>query len=65
MLSPQLSYNIEEAMQQTGVGRSLLYAEIAAGRLVARKIARRTLILDSDLRAWLEASPRLRPGDVK
>jgi predicted DNA-binding transcriptional regulator AlpA len=65
MLSPQLSYNIEEAMQQTGMGRSLLYAEIKAGRLAARKIARRTVILDTDLRAWLEASPRLRPGDVR
>ena len=37
----------------------MLYAEIRDGRLKARKIGRRTIILSEDLRDFLAQAPRL------
>jgi hypothetical protein len=56
---PALAYNTFQAAKVAGICRSLLYREIAAGRLIARKHGRRTIILDTDLRAWLAALPRM------
>ena len=63
---PALS--IPEAMEISGIGRTLIYAEINAGRLIARKVQKRTLILRSDLDAWLTDLPQAgeptdRPGE--
>jgi len=41
-----------------------LYQEIGAGRLIARKIGRRTVILRSDYERWLNSLPLL-PGAVR
>ncbi len=56
-LPPQIAYSIGEVSDLTGVGRTTVFAEIKAGRLLVRKLGRRTLILDEDLRAWLAALP--------
>ena len=50
----KLCYSIREAMEATSVGRSFLYSEIAAGRLLTIKVGARTLIAADDLKAWLE-----------
>ena len=55
--SYRLAHSICDVAKITGVGRSLLYEEIKEGRLRIRKLGRRTLIFDSDLRAWLESLP--------
>jgi hypothetical protein len=47
---PQLAYSTHQAAKVSGICRSLLYREIADGRLIARKRGRRTIILDEDLR---------------
>ncbi|THD63774.1 MAG: DNA-binding protein [Bradyrhizobium sp.] len=52
----KLAFSIEEAVAASGVGRT--FEEIKAGRLVARKCGRRTLILKHDLALWLDALPR-------
>ncbi|WP_305523306.1 DNA-binding protein [Methylobacterium amylolyticum] len=39
-------------------GRTKLFADIAAGRLVARKVGRSTVILADDWRKYLEGIPR-------
>jgi hypothetical protein len=41
----------------------MIYEEIAAGRLIARKIGRRTIVRRADALAWLRSLPRLAPGD--
>ena len=43
--------------QVSGVGRSTLYSEIAAGRLVPCKVGRRTLITRGRAKAWLLGLP--------
>jgi hypothetical protein len=54
----KLAFSIAEVVQISGLGRTLVFAEIKAGRLVARKCGRRTLILGEDLRRWLSSMAR-------
>lgn len=55
-----LGLTIHEAKALAGVGRSTIYEEIRAGRLAARKLGRRTLILSDDLSAWLASLPLIK-----
>lgn len=48
---------LSELAKRGPLSRSTLYAEIAAGRLVARKLAGRTVVLDDDWRRYLESAP--------
>lgn len=57
-----LSYGIADAVKASGVGRSLLYEHIKSGRLKARKLGRRTLILAEDLHNWLATLPTFQAG---
>jgi excisionase family DNA binding protein len=52
---PRLGFSVEEAASASNCGRTTIFQEIREGRLKARKIGRRTIILDEDLRAWLAA----------
>lgn len=61
--SPQIAYSIDTVIEVTGCGRTSIFAEIRDGRLRARKLGRRTLILDQDLRDWLTALPLKRAGN--
>lgn len=51
--TPRLSYRINELSAATGIGRSRLYEEIAAGRLRTVKYGRSTLIMADDAAAFL------------
>ena len=51
--------SIAETLARTGIGRDKLYGLIRSGTLPARKLGRRTLILQSDLDAFLRALPRM------
>jgi hypothetical protein len=44
-----------------GVGKTLTYAEIKAGRLRAVKVGFRTLILHDDSEAWVRSLPEVMP----
>jgi hypothetical protein len=50
--------SIADVCRESGLGRTLIFAEIKSGRLVARKCGRRTIILRSDLAQWLSSLPR-------
>lgn len=58
---PPLAYSVEETLRLLGICRPQLYKEIRAGRLVARKLGRRTLIPADEVRRYLDALPRLQP----
>jgi hypothetical protein len=45
----RLSCTIPEACSATGIGRSKLYEEIAAGRVATSKVGKRTLVLVQSL----------------
>ncbi len=58
----QRAFSIREFSQAYRVGRTTVYAEIKTGRLRARKIGKRTVILDSDAADWLDRLPLLSSG---
>jgi excisionase family DNA binding protein len=53
------AYTVAEALVRLSLSRDTFYKLIREGRLRARKVGRKTLVLDSDLRAFLESLPRL------
>ena len=52
--------SIADACEMAGVGRSTIYAAIADGRLKARKLGRRTLILRDEMTRFLVALPEIK-----
>lgn len=53
----RIALTIDEAAAAVGIGRTLVFSEIKTGRLIARKVGRRTVILQDDLELWLAACP--------
>lgn len=60
--SDRLSYSIERLAEETDIGRTTIYQEVRDGRLVARKIRDRTVVLTEDALAWLRSAPPLPAG---
>jgi excisionase family DNA binding protein len=56
-LDEPLVYSIPDAARRAGLSSSNVRLVIQRGELKARKMGRRVLILDEDLRAWLAALP--------
>jgi excisionase family DNA binding protein len=54
-----LAYSVDETLVKLGIGRDFFYRLIRDKRLPARKLGKRTLILASDLDAFVEALPRM------
>jgi excisionase family DNA binding protein len=57
-MTEPLAVPIPEAARLGGVGRSLIYSEIAKGNLRIVKIGRRTIVMMDDLRAWLASKTK-------
>jgi excisionase family DNA binding protein len=57
--SGHLTHSVEQVTKITGLGRTSVYEQIRTGQLIARKVGRRTVILQSDLIRWLESRPVL------
>jgi excisionase family DNA binding protein len=51
------AFTVKTFCEAFGIGRSLAYEEIAAGRLKVRKLGRRTLILRPDAERWAKSLP--------
>ncbi len=53
----RLAYSVGDLSEAAQIGRTKAFAEIASGRLRARKIGRRTIVLAEDLADYLAALP--------
>lgn len=65
MTNAALAYPIREACEVLGIGRTSLYELLRSGALRARKHGKRTLILESDMRSWLEGLPTFTPPQAQ
>jgi excisionase family DNA binding protein len=63
--SSPLAHSVPEACSITQTGRTSLYEAIRSGALRAVKRGRRTLILDDDLRHWVQSLPAVAVKTVK
>jgi excisionase family DNA binding protein len=61
-MTEKLAYNMAEAAQALGIGKSTLYNRVAAGEVMARKLFGRTIIFREELERVLAATPPLQPG---
>lgn len=57
--------SIEDFCRWAGIGRSMAYKEIEAGRLRIKKVGRRTLVTMDVARAWLASLPNGDAGNAK
>lgn len=55
---PTIAVTISEAMEISGLGRTYLYRLFNEGKLTPRKAGKRTLILVSELEAYLNNLPK-------
>lgn len=53
----KVSLSIPEAIRASGIGRTTIYSLIKSGQLPAKKLGRRTLILQRDLEKLLSDLP--------
>lgn len=51
--------SLDEFCAWVSIGRSKVYSEVRAGRLVLRKIGRKSVITVADAEAWLEQLPKI------
>jgi hypothetical protein len=51
--------SIKDFCRRNSIGTTTVYAEIAAGRLIARKCRTRTLIALEDEKAWRDNLPKI------
>lgn len=49
--------SVRDVTSLARIGRTTVFAEIRAGRLAAKKIGARTIILRSDFDRWLDGLP--------
>ena len=61
---PKVFLSVNEFCSAVGIGRSLFYEELGAGRLKAKKCGKRTLIPVSELEEWPKRLPNSEAGEV-
>lgn len=56
---PMKALSIRQVLDITGISRPTFYNHVKAGRIVARKLGRRTIVMAADLERYLNSLPRL------
>lgn len=53
----KLAHSTSDAQRLASCGKTTLFKALASGELKYRKLGKKTLILDADLRAWIAGLP--------
>ncbi len=53
----KLAHSTSDAQRLASCGKTTLFKALASGELKYRKLGKKTLILDADLRAWIASLP--------
>lgn len=56
--------SIDAVAERLGVHRSLVYKQIASGALRARKLGRRTVVVEDDLARFIASTPIISAREV-
>lgn len=56
-----VAHRLPDFLRRYGIGRTHFYDEVRAGRLKARKLGGRTIVLEADAQEWLKGLPSLEP----
>jgi len=56
--------SIDAVAERLGVHRSFVYKQIASGAMRARKLGRRTVVVEGDLVRYIEATPVVAARDA-
>jgi excisionase family DNA binding protein len=59
MVGNRKAYSVTEVCLLASISRTAFYAAVKTKKLTARKLGTRTVVLQEDLTAWLEALPKL------
>lgn len=62
---PKIAVTLSEATALSGIGRTTLYKLFNEGKLTPRKAGKRTLILVSELEAFVNSLPKGGRGDAE
>jgi hypothetical protein len=62
--APRTLLSIREFARANGIGLTLAYEELNAGRLEAIKLGRLTMVTPEAQAAWIARLPRYKPGDA-
>ena len=54
----RVNWRINDFCRAHGIGRSLFYQEVQRGEIKIMKVGKRTLVPDSEARAWQERKAR-------
>jgi hypothetical protein len=57
--APELAFSLAEFCKRAKMGRTKAYEEIRAGRLIALKLGKRTIVTTEEARRFLDNLPRL------
>lgn len=57
LVSERGMFGVDDFCSWAGISRATFYREVAAGRLVARKIGRKTVVPPTEANRWAEALP--------
>ena len=63
-MNTPLLHSIQSSTQILGIGRSSLYGLIGEGKICTVKIGRRTLILDQEIRRYVESLTTFQDGMI-
>lgn len=55
--NPPIAYTIKEFCAAYGIGMTKTYEQIKSGKLKARKVGKRTIILSADAAKWAASLP--------
>jgi excisionase family DNA binding protein len=59
-VSSREAFAVREFCDRYGICRATFYDEVKRGRIKARKLGKKTLVLKSDAEAWAASLPELR-----
>lgn len=63
-LTPPIAFSIKSAAAHSGIATFSIRAAIHAGKLPARLVGKRLIILSDDLKRWLEELPETQNAKV-